>query len=589
MKIQFIGHSYHKSTGSSGFFVSILERLGDIDFAWDEEWINPARKLSLDNLDDYDLTVIWQLPHVAAKVPENLKKKVVYVPMYDAVARIGARFWRQLRGMRIICFSYTNYIECINNKTQAFYIQYFPEAHERAIKFDTLKLFFWQRQSAPNWRTIGDHVPVAQFDAIHLHTAIDPGNGPLVTPLDCEIKKFNITLTDWFEKKSDFFETLESCNTYIAPRYEEGIGMSFLEAMQRGLVTIGNNAPTMNEYIVHGMNGYLTPPPDGKPIVVKDAEAISQRTLETVKAGHARYKIQIGDLLDFLNSEAKPKFRKVISPALEKINHKKALVNFDLKSLPVLPISQAGKRKPKVTVVTVVRNDAEGLLKTIRSVAEQTFNDFNYLIMDGLSTDKTKAILRDIPSHFAQVVSESDRGPYDAMNKAVARADGEYVIFMNAGDTFFSSRALEFAMIGAPTDADIIYGHHAYIPEKKSCRIHKTEWLPGTFEALREGKLSYAWLHGIPCHQATMIKTEMLRKRPFNTPKYKIAADHDLLFDLLSKGARSYHANTIIANYYGGGMSAQNVKRCVSEWRDIATNYSVRPELAAKFYDTGHF
>lgn len=588
MKIQFIGHSYHKNTNSSRFFIEILESLGSIDFVWDEEWINPSKKIELNNLDNYDLTIIWQLPHIARKVPEHKKKTTVYVPMYDAVSKIGGKFWRRLRGMRIICFSHTNYIECQNNKLEAFYIQYYPEALNSPSCQKRNSLFFWQRQNKPNWRTLNEYVPLAQFDSVHLHTAVDPGNGPLVMPLDCEIEKFNIKTTEWFDGHSDYIKSLERCNTFIAPRNEEGIGMSFLEAMQRGITTIGNDAPTMNEYIVHGMNGYLTPTPNGKPIVLNNSGDIYTRTIESIKAGRARYKIQVNDLIQYLKSDAKPKYKKVISPLLERVKRTTAS-KIDFSTLPPLPRATPQAGTPKVTIITVVRNDAQGLIKTIKSIAEQTYTDFDYLIWDGGSTDATRKIISAIPNSFATCITRSDKGPYDAMNQCTKIAKGTYVLFMNAGDTFFSSRSLEFAMSGAPNNADIIYGHHIYVPHNAQPRVHKAAWLPLTVEELKFGELSYKWLSGIPCHQSTITRKSLLIENPFEYQNFKIAADHNFLFNSVLSGAITHHSNTIISTYYGGGISSQNVQRCVSEWKAIAKSLSNNPEAATRFYDQGTF
>lgn len=589
MKIQFIGHSYHKNTNSSRFFTDILKQLGHVDFVWDEEWINPGRKIELSNLDQYDLTVIWQLPHIARKVPEHKKKTTVYVPMYDAVSRIGGKFWRRLRGMKIICFSHTNYVECRNSKLEAFYIQFYPEALSSPLPPEGDNLFFWQRQKKPNWRTLNEFVPLAQFDSIHLHTAIDPGNGPLVMPLECEIQKFNVKTTDWFESHSDYIKALERCNTFVAPRNEEGIGMSFLEAMQRGITTIGNDAPTMNEYIVHGMNGYLTPTPNGKPIIIQNSGEIARRTLESIKAGRTRYETQIQDLVAYLKSDAKPKYKKIISPIVEKIKQAR-IPSLDFQALPTLPRNPLSKAAPKVTVVTVVRNDASGLCKTIQSIAEQTYTDFDYLIWDGCSTDQTRKIISRIPSHFAHSITRSDKGPYDAMNQCAKLARGTYVLFMNAGDTFFTNRSLEFAMMSAPDTADIIYGHHVYVPHDAQPRVHRAEWLPLTIEDLKSGELSYRWLSGIPCHQSTITRRSLLSERPFDSEKFKIAADHNFLFNAVVNGcAITHHTNTIIATYHGGGMSSQNIKRCVAEWRTIGMSLSQAPDSVARFYDQGKF
>ncbi|OYZ59116.1 MAG: hypothetical protein B7Y21_00075 [Hydrogenophilales bacterium 16-61-112] len=90
---------------------------------------------------------------------------------------------------------------------------------------------------------------------------------------------------------------------------------------------------------------------------------------------------------------------------------------------------------PLVTLITVVRNDSEGLRRTLDSVAAQTFRDFQFVMVDGVSTDGTIDLIRQAP-RVDTWISEPDEGIYHAMNKGVALADGEWLLFMNAGDEF---------------------------------------------------------------------------------------------------------------------------------------------------------
>jgi hypothetical protein len=456
--------------------------------------------------------------------------------------------------------------------------------------FSKLRLFFWQRQTTPNWRTMYGSMPMGQFHTVHLHSAIDPGSGPFIAPLEFERQAHNVTITSWFEEKAEFLSVLNNCNVFFSPRNEEGIGMALLEAMQRGMVCIANNAPTMSEYIVHTMNGYLVPTNDQDPVIIDRPHAVSASALYGIAMGRARYLKQEEDLIKYLQGPATPPFRKAITPTLSIIKNFSALLRY--KSILRSKISpRAQIQKPKISIVTVVRNDASGLLRTIGSVADQSFTDFEYLIIDGDSTDKTKAILKNIPKNFAQCISEADDGPYDAMNKATHIASGEYILFLNAGDTLFSHRTLEFCVdeIINREDVDVMYGHHVYIPQKKGALFCRAQWLPRTLQQLQKGQLSYDWLSGIPCHQATITKTSLLRQRAYDHKRYKIAADHDFLFDVASKGAITHHCNFIIANYSGGGMSSRQIANCVAEWRAIATHYSEAPTEAARFYDKGTF
>ena len=110
-----------------------------------------------------------------------------------------------------------------------------------------------------------------------------------------------------------------------------------------------------------------------------------------------------------------------------------------------------------VTIITVCRNHAKELERTIRSVESQTWQEKEYLVIDGASTDDTLDVIKAHEASITRWVSEPDQGIYDAMNKGVRMAQGEWVIFMNAGDTFASDDTLQ-RVFGSPQDADVIYG-----------------------------------------------------------------------------------------------------------------------------------
>lgn len=101
----------------------------------------------------------------------------------------------------------------------------------------------------------------------------------------------------------------------------------------------------------------------------------------------------------------------------------------------------------KVTIITVNYNNLEGLKRTIPSVLSQTFHDYEYIVIDGGSTDGSKEYIESQQQGLTYWVSERDKGIYPAMNKGIAQAHGEYCIFMNSGDHFFSSVALEQAAL----------------------------------------------------------------------------------------------------------------------------------------------
>ncbi|MDR2593218.1 MAG: glycosyltransferase [Fibromonadaceae bacterium] len=111
----------------------------------------------------------------------------------------------------------------------------------------------------------------------------------------------------------------------------------------------------------------------------------------------------------------------------------------------------------KLSIITINRNNANGLKQTLASVAEQTFKDFEHIVIDGASTDDSVDVIKKFP-HIAYYVSESDNGRYDAMNKGIKQAKGEYCLFLNSGDYLASQTVLEQVFLNSFNE-DIIYGN----------------------------------------------------------------------------------------------------------------------------------
>jgi glycosyltransferase involved in cell wall biosynthesis len=111
----------------------------------------------------------------------------------------------------------------------------------------------------------------------------------------------------------------------------------------------------------------------------------------------------------------------------------------------------------KLSVITINYNNCDGLRKTIESVVSQTFTDFEYIIIDGGSTDGSVDVIKEYAGRIDYWVSERDRGCYHAMNKGVKVAQGEYVIFMNSGDSFYTNDVIDAFVKENPTE-DVLCG-----------------------------------------------------------------------------------------------------------------------------------
>lgn len=209
----------------------------------------------------------------------------------------------------------------------------------------------------------------------------------------------------------------------------------------------------------------------------------------------------------------------------------------------------------KVSIITVVYNDVEGLKRTIPSVLNQRSNDYEYIILDGGSTDGTLEYLSSL-SIKGKIKSEPDTGIYNAMNKAANMAEGAYVLFMNAGDTFYDHDVLSRA-IPLLGDADLYVGH--------TIERGGEQDLIGKAPA----RLSVRYLveHSI-YHQSTFIRTSLLRQHPYNEG-LKIVSDWEFFFEQWLKGCTYKQLNFFISNYYLGGFSFQHKELLEQERNEV--------------------
>lgn len=234
-----------------------------------------------------------------------------------------------------------------------------------------------------------------------------------------------------------------------------------------------------------------------------------------------------------------------------------------------------------VSVVTVCLNAQGQLQKTIDSVHAQNYPPVEYLVIDGGSTDGTLAIINANSNKLNFWQSVPDLGVYYAMNDALVSCSGEWTLFMNAGDTFSSANSLSRMFRAVPYDAEIVYGDHLYVhqgvEEYRAAADFELTW-----GRLRSGELGFDWLAGIPGHQATAVRTALLKKLKFDTA-FRVAADHDLLFRARKGGAKFFYCAELVSVYVGGGFSAKNYGLCKKEWLQIAETYGDAAS-ARRFY-----
>ena len=167
----------------------------------------------------------------------------------------------------------------------------------------------------------------------------------------------------------------------------------------------------------------------------------------------------------------------------------------------------------KLSIITINYNNKAGLQKTIDSVVAQTWRDFEWIIIDGGSTDGSKELIEQYQQHFAYWCSEPDKGVYNAMNKGIDKARGEYLNFMNSGDIFYSKDTLEEVFARNTLNADMVYGDWVRI-EKENVVLMK---------APNEVSLDFFYIDNI-CHQAMFLKSSTMKKKGYDET-FQIYAD----------------------------------------------------------------
>lgn len=231
--------------------------------------------------------------------------------------------------------------------------------------------------------------------------------------------------------------------------------------------------------------------------------------------------------------------------------------------------------KVTLSIITVTYNAEKYIEPTIKSVISQSFKDYEYLIVDGASTDSTIKIIDRYKDKIDQVISEKDLGVYDGMNKGLRVATGKYVLFLNAGDEL-SSETILSDIFDSHSDTD---SHSDYEPDiiyGETNIINLNRQVIGTRSGLTSRKLPVRlekkdFLNGqVVSHQSFIPKRNLTK--PYDI-KYKCSADIDWMLQIVSRSSMIKNQNQSISNYLQGGISDKQLGRCWKERLFILLKY----------------
>lgn len=227
-------------------------------------------------------------------------------------------------------------------------------------------------------------------------------------------------------------------------------------------------------------------------------------------------------------------------------------------------------KKPVLSVITVVYNNVRDIERTLLSVFNQTYTEIEYVVVDGASTDGTKELIEKYSGKISTFISEPDRGIYDAMNKGLRLATGDYVLFMNSGDEIYNAKTVERVFASAP-NADIYYGETEMMDEKGQRLGRRRHQAPArfTYKSFRYG-MSVS-------HQAIFIRRSLCS---FYDLKYQLSADIDWILSAVKKAQKIMRFDGYVAKYLVGGLSKKKHRQSLLErFQIMRKHYGLLPTL----------
>lgn len=215
----------------------------------------------------------------------------------------------------------------------------------------------------------------------------------------------------------------------------------------------------------------------------------------------------------------------------------------------------------KLTIITVCYNDKVGLARTLKSVKCQTCKDFQYIVIDGASTDGSVELLKQYTEIIDYQISEKDSGIYNAMNKGIEQAQGEYCLFLNAGDSLYACDTIEevYSLLG---DADFMSGDTI-------CTFsdgHTSVW-----KAVNQVTTYLMAIYSLS-HQATFIRTGLLKQRPYREDLRIVSDWEQMFYELIINNCSYKRIEIFVCEFAQGGISSQKENR-EKERRKVLDEY----------------
>jgi glycosyltransferase involved in cell wall biosynthesis len=231
---------------------------------------------------------------------------------------------------------------------------------------------------------------------------------------------------------------------------------------------------------------------------------------------------------------------------------------------------------PKLSIITITYQAEAYIERTLKSVFEQgCAEEIDYIVVDGASKDRTVEIIEANKSRIQSFISEKDKGIYDAMNKGMQLAKGDYILFLNAGDTFASATTLKNILLELAKNPDVLYGEAVFVNNEGQSLGLRSEVTPHRLPTeLSWRDFQYGML---VCHQAFIAKRSIA---PLFDLQYKLSSDIDWEIQVLKRSQQILKSAEPICHYLMGGASVQNLKRSWKErYAVLKSHFGYLPNL----------
>ncbi len=214
----------------------------------------------------------------------------------------------------------------------------------------------------------------------------------------------------------------------------------------------------------------------------------------------------------------------------------------------------------KLSIITAVYNNKNTIKDAIDSVLSQTYENIEYIVVDGGSSDGTVDILQSYGDKISKLISEPDKGIYDALNKGIESASGDVIGFLHSDDVYSNSSLLsKVAYLFGEHDG--VYGDLVYTPKDDTEKIFR-HWRAGEFHA---NKLAWGWM---PPHPTLFLKREVYKKHGGFDLDFKIAADYDFMLRVLHTGIKTGYIPEVLYKMRLGGKSNKSLKNIIQKSRE---------------------